>query len=246
VRHETFQAQGPLRLVVRIPSGDVTVETAETAEATVTVEPLNSAAEKVLDDVTIQLAGDRLLVEHGSGVRLGLILRSPSFRVVVRAPHGSALELGTVSADVRADGSFDSLDAKTVSGDLSIGDVAGDASVKSVSGEVKLRKVAGAVSANTVSGDVKVAEAARGANVKTVSGDQSVDSISEGAAQFQSVSGDIRVGIQRGTGVWFDVKSTSGKTVSELEPAEGPADGAPSVELRAKAVSGDIRIVRAD
>jgi DUF4097 and DUF4098 domain-containing protein YvlB len=246
VRHETFPVGGPLRVVVRIASGEVTVETAETSEATVTVEPLNGAAEKVLDDVTIELAGDRLVVDHGSGGRLGLIMRSPSFRVAVRAPHGSALEVGTVSAGVRADGSFDSLDAKTVSGDVSIADVARDASVKSVSGEVKLRKVAGAVSVNTVSGDVKVAEAAGGANVKTVSGDQSIDSITAGATQLQSVSGDIRVGIRQGSGVWFDVKSTSGKTVSELEPAEGPTGDGPSVELRAKAVSGDIRIVRAD
>ena len=245
MRHETFPVHGPLQLVVRIPSGDVTVETADTPEATVSLEPLNGAAEKALDDVTIEFSGDRLVVDHGSGVRLGLIMRSPSFRVAIRAPHDSALEVGTVSADVRADGSFASLDAKTVSGDLSIGDIARDASVKSVSGEVKLRKVAGTVSVNTVCGDVKVAEAARGANVKTVSGDQSIDSITEGAAQLQSVSGDIRVGIQQGSGVWFDVRSTSGKTVSELEPAEGPAADCPSVELRAKAVSGDIRIVRA-
>jgi DUF4097 and DUF4098 domain-containing protein YvlB len=78
-----------------------------------------------------------------------------------------------------------------------------------------------------------------------VSGDQSIDSITEGQVQLQSVSGDIRVGIRRGSGVWFDLRSTSGKTVNELEPADGPADDGPSVELRAKAVSGDIRVVRA-
>src|SRR5439155_15485021 len=107
------------------------------------------------------------------------------------------------------------------------------------------RRVAGHVSVNSVSGDVKIAEAARGANTKTVSGDQSIDSVTEGQVQLQSVSGDIRVGIQRGSGVWFDLKSASGKTVSELEPADGLAGDGPSIELRAKAVSGDIRIVRA-
>jgi DUF4097 and DUF4098 domain-containing protein YvlB len=92
---------------------------------------------------------------------------------------------------------------------------------------------------------VKVAEATQGVSAKTVSGDQAIECVREGQAELQSVSGDIRVGIQRGSGVWFDVKSTSGKTVSELEPADGPAGEGPSVELRAKAVSGDIRIVRA-
>jgi hypothetical protein len=245
VRHETFPSEGPLQLVVRIPSGSVSVETAETAEATVTVEALNGPAEKALADVTVELAGDRLVVEHGSGLRMGLALRQPSFRVTVAAPHGSSLDVGTVSADVRGDGRFGRLDAKTVSGDLTLGDVDGDAAVKTVSGDVKLRRVGGRVAANTVSGDLRVAEASHGVDLKTVSGDQSVESIAEGEARLQSVSGDIRVGIQAGSGVWFDVSSTSGKTISELEPVDGPVDGAPSVELRAKAVSGDIRIVRA-
>jgi Putative adhesin len=245
VRSETFPVEGPLRILVRITSGSVAVETADTSDATVTVEPLNSAAEKVLADLTVALEGDRLVVEHGSGIRVGLIMRSPSFRVSIRAPHDSSLDVRTVSAEVRADGRFGSLEAKTVSGAFSGGDVAEDATIKTVSGEVKLGKVAGRVSVNTVSGEVGIAEAARGATAKTVSGSQAIDSVTEGQVQLQSVSGDIRVGIQRGSGVWFDLKSASGKTVSELEPVDGPASDGPTVELRAKAVSGDIRIVRA-
>jgi hypothetical protein len=245
MRRETFPVQGPLQLVVRVPSGGIAVETAETSEATVTVEPLNDAAQKAIDGLVLELSGDRLVVDLGGGPRFGLFLRTPSFRVAISAPHESSLDLSTVSADLRAEGRFGGLEAKTVSGDLSVGDVSEDATVKSVSGDVKLRRVAGRVTVNTVSGDVKVSEAARGVNAKTVSGDQSIESVTEGSAQLQSVSGDIRVGIRPGSGVWFDLKSTSGKTVSELEPADGPATSGPSVELRAKAVSGDIRIVRA-
>jgi hypothetical protein len=245
VRHEVFPVQGPLRVVVRIPIGAVAVETAETAEATVDVEPLNGAAEKALGDLVVELRGDRLVVEREAGPRLGLLGRAPSFRVAVVAPHDSSVELGTVSADVRADGRFASVDAKTVSGDVAAGDVSADVAVKTVSGDVKLRRIGGHVSVNTVSGDVEVAEAARGVSAKTVSGDQAIDSVTEGQANLQSVSGDIKVGIRQGSGVWFDLKSASGKTVCELEPAEGPAGDGPTVELRAKAVSGDIRVVRA-
>jgi putative adhesin len=245
MKHETFPVSGPVAAVVRVPAGSVEVDAVETTELDVTVEPLNDAARRAMDDVSLEFSGDRLLVDVGGGPRLGLFLRTPSFRVTVRAPHESRLDVATVSADLRADGRFGRLDAKTVSGDLSAGDVADDATVKTVSGDVKLGKVGGRVSANSVSGDLKVAEAARGVSAKTVSGDQSIDSITAGEAQLQSVSGDIRVGIQRGSGVWLDVRSASGKTVSELEPTEGPPADGPSVELRAKAVSGDIRIVRA-
>ena len=245
MRHETFTVDGPVGAVVRIQSGVIEVETAETSDASVTVEALNGPAEKALADVTIEFDGRRLVIEHGAGIRLGLIVRSPSFRVALRVPTESALDVGTVSADVRAEGRFRSLDEKTVSGDVSVGDVAENAAVKTVSGDVKLRSVEGRVVVNTVSGDVKVAEATRGVEAKTVSGDQSIDSITEGQVQLQSVSGDIRVGIQRGSGVWFDVRSASGKTINELDPAGGPPSEGPNVELRAKAVSGDIRIVRA-
>jgi hypothetical protein len=245
VRRESFTASGPVELVVRVPSGSVEIESADTSEVEVTVEPLNDAARKAIDDVALEFSGNRLLVDAGGGPRLGLFLRTPSFRVSVRAPHESRLELASVSADVRADGRFGFVEAKTVSGDLSVGDVLEDAEVKTVSGDVKLRHVAGHVAVNTVSGDVKIAEAVRGVDAKTVSGDQSIDSVTEGQTQLQSVSGDIRVGIQQGSGVWFDLRSASGKTVSELEPADGPAGDGPSIELRAKAVSGDIRIVRA-
>jgi DUF4097 and DUF4098 domain-containing protein YvlB len=246
MRHETFPVTGPVDAVVRIQSGSVAVEAAETADATATVEPLNGPAEKALADVTAELVGNRLTVEHSTGIRLGLLgVRSPSFRVTLRVPTGSSLDVGTVSADVRSEGSLRSLEAKTVSGDVNVGDVAGDAAVKTVSGDVKLGTVAGKVAVNTVSGDVKVVEASRGVEAKTVSGDQAIDSITEGEAQLHSVSGDIRVGIRRGSGVWFDVRSTSGKTINELDPTDGPPAEGPNVELRAKAVSGDIRIVRA-
>jgi DUF4097 and DUF4098 domain-containing protein YvlB len=245
MRRETFPVAGPLEVAVHFTKGDVAVTTAETSEATVTVEALNGRAEKALEDVTIELHGDRLVVEYGTGVRFGIVVRDPSFRVRVTVPHDSRLDVGTVSADVRADGRYASADVKTVSADVVIEDVAGDAKLKSVSGNVQLGRAGGRVAANTVSGDVELGEAASGADVKTVSGNQSIDSLTEGQARLNSVSGDIRVGIRRGSGVWFDVKSASGKTVSELEPADGPVADAPSVELHAKAVSGDIRIVRA-
>jgi DUF4097 and DUF4098 domain-containing protein YvlB len=245
MRHETFPVTRPIDAVVRIQSGSVEVEAGETQEAAVTVEALNGPAEKALGDVTIGFDGTRLVVEHGTGIRLGVIVRSPSFRVRLRIPSDSSLDVGTVSADVRGEGRLRSLDAKTVSGDLNVADVAEDATVKTVSGDVQLRNVAGKVVVNTVSGDVKVAEATRGVEAKTVSGDQSIDSITEGQVQLQSVSGDIRVGIQRGSAVWFDVRSTSGKTVNELDPTDGPPSEGPNIELRAKAVSSDIRIARA-
>jgi hypothetical protein len=66
--------------------------------------------------------------------------------------------------------------------------------------------------------------------------------------KVHSASGDIEVGIAKGSRLWVDAQSLSGETSSELElgtgePVEG--DEGPLVELRAQTMSGDISVRRA-
>ena len=68
----------------------------------------------------------------------------------------------------------------------------------------------------------------------------------------KTVSGDVRVGVGRGTRVWIDATSVSGDLGSELglddrEPDTDEPDpgGGPVVPLHVKTVSGDVSIVRA-
>jgi len=85
-------------------------------------------------------------------------------------------------------------------------------------------------------------------SVATVSGDQEIRAVEAGEVKLQSVSGDVRVGIRPGRRLWIDATAVSGSMTSEL-PMEGAAEGAtggdPEIELRARTVSGDVRIVRA-
>jgi len=68
----------------------------------------------------------------------------------------------------------------------------------------------------------------------------------------KTVSGDVRVGVGRGTRVWIDATSVSGDLGSELGLDDGEPDtdepdpgGGPVVPLHVKTVSGDVSIVRA-
>ena len=82
--------------------------------------------------------------------------------------------------------------------------------------------------------------------MQTASGDQEVGSVSEGQITLQSASGDIEVGVKKGSKLFIDARSMSGETSSDLEVGEAPPEGeGPLVELRATAMSGDIRIRRA-
>jgi hypothetical protein len=65
--------------------------------------------------------------------------------------------------------------------------------------------------------------------------------------ELKSASGDIRVGIRRGSRVWLDVRSLSGDADSELDVGDAPVDEeGPLVELTAMSMSGDIRVGRAE
>jgi DUF4097 and DUF4098 domain-containing protein YvlB len=73
--------------------------------------------------------------------------------------------------------------------------------------------------------------------------------VSGGDVRVQTVSGDVRIGIARGTRTWIDAASVSGRLESELgleerEP-EGEESASAVVPLHVKTVSGDVSIVRA-
>jgi DUF4097 and DUF4098 domain-containing protein YvlB len=268
VRRETFQTAGPLRLDLRLPSGEIEVESIDGDEAIVELD-----ATRDTDDVREVIENARIeLRPRGEGHELLVDVQRKRFRFFdfgrgdmvlrVHAPHGTNVELSTASADVRGRGRFGELEADLASGDLEFADVAGRATVKSASGDVTIDAIGGDASVHTASGDVRIGriggnavlrsasgdvsvdEAAASITVQTASGDQRVSSIESGRVTLQSASGDQLVGVRRGTRVRIDAKTMSGETSSELEPGDEAAAEGAAVELRATAMSGDIRIVR--
>jgi DUF4097 and DUF4098 domain-containing protein YvlB len=135
---------------------------------------------------------------------------------------------------------------KSSSGDVSVREAGGDAVIATASGDVDLGRVGGEAQVRSASGDVLISEAGTAVTVQTASGDQQVDCATEGSVVLQSASGDMSVGIRRGSRLWVDARSVSGETSSELDVSDAPVDDdGPLVEVRATAMSGDIRILRA-
>ena len=258
---QRFDTPNPILVDARIPAGDVDLETGDTAETEVTVEPRNDSARERLDQVVVTLEGDRLRIEvPDNRFSFG---RSPEYGVIVRCPTGSRVRLKTASADLTARGTVGGVDVKAASGDVRVEDVdgdlrveaassdiraasvSGDASVRSVSGDIELGRALGPVNAQSVSGDVRLREAHGRTHVQTVSGDLKVDRLAAGSLELSAVSGDVDLAIAPGAAVWLDVRSLSGDMSSDLAAGDEPREGEAVIEIRGKTVSGDVSVRRA-
>jgi DUF4097 and DUF4098 domain-containing protein YvlB len=262
MRRETFDTPGPLQLNVRVPSGDVDLETIEGAETVVEI----SASPEIEDAARIELRPKRdgheltVAIEKKSGFRSS----RGEVRVRISSPPGADVDVSTASADIEARGDYGAAKVNTASGDIRFEHIGADAQVNSASGDVNVDQVDGALTVNTASGDVEIRRIQGDAKVRAASGDISIDeadsalkvqtasgeieveSVREGEVTLQTASGDIEVGIKQGSKLWIDARSMSGETSSELELGDAPSDGdGPLVEVRATAMSGDIKVKRA-
>lgn len=259
------------RLKVRNPAGEVRIETAEVAETTVELVPLNGSdsTRLAIEQARVEARGDEVFVElQGRSWTISIgdwgVGRSPKVGVRIVCPYGSDLDCDTAAADVDATGRLGevrlrtaagdvalghvagSLQAKSASGDLHVDRVDGRAEVHTVSGDVDVRTAAGGLTVNSISGDVEVGAVDGDLSVTSVSGDQRVDAAGPGDVHLKAVSGDVAVDLRPGLRIRLDVNSVSGSITSGLEVGDAPpaADG-PEADLRVRTVSGDVRIGRA-
>ena len=250
-----FHTPETVDLEVKVPAGDIDIETIDGEETFVTVE----GDEKLVELTEVRQDGRRVLVELKGKKPFGITISigdfsfaqgaASSLRVRARVPHGSRGELSTASADMKLRGRVGALDVKSASGDLSLyGEVEREAVVKTVSGDVRLERIGGELRVQTVSGDVEAGAVGGSVTSKSVSGDVRVESVREGSVNAQSVSGDIEIGIAPGTNLDVDAGSVSGDLSSEVplgsDPSYEGGDG-PTVVVRGKTVSGDFRVFRA-
>lgn len=262
---KTFEVHAPPEIEIRLAAGEIEVDAS--LEGSVEVELIagDESSRRLVEDALVELHGSRLAVhvpQRRGG--FGLSLGRQGITCRVRCPRGSRLAVRAKSADVSVSGRLDALDVTTTSGDVEAEAVDGGLNVRSASGDVHVRSVRGRTSVQTASGDVEVETMLGAANVatasgdvsigeayddvvvSTVSGDQEHEAVMRGNVSTHSVSGDIRIGVRRGSKAHLDCNTVSGDTTSELELSpEPPADGGPLLDVRAKTVSGDIRITRA-
>jgi DUF4097 and DUF4098 domain-containing protein YvlB len=267
-----FETPGSVELQIRLPAGHVVLNTTDEPQTHVELVPKGRRGAEAIEQIKVEAqerpGGHVISIERRDRIRWGPISidwGEGDVEVRVACPHGSDLEFNAASADLSASGRFGKVAAKTASGDLRFGTIGGklsiktasgdvsvqtveaDANVVTVSGDVDIEGIEADLTARTVSGDVALGRVRAPLTLSTTSGDVAVKVVERGDVRIQSVSGDTRIGVAHGTGVWLDASSLSGDLKSELADVQDvPADAEGEiVPLRVKSVSGDVSFVRA-
>lgn len=261
--HWDFPATGPIDVLVEVSAGSVRIAAEQTETVTVDVRSTASRQHsgELADEVQVDFADGRLeIVEPPQ--RHSWLRFTGGLDVSVTLPAGSRCWVTTASADVNISGELGSLAAKTASGKVVADAITGTAEVSTVSGRIRVNEAAGQVSAksasgavelgqvgsgldvNTVSGKVEIGKADADATIRTASGRVKIGSLSRGRAEIATVSGEIKVHIAKGAGVYLDVSSLTGRVTSELEPPE--SSGQVDLRVQCRSISGGVKIGRAE
>jgi DUF4097 and DUF4098 domain-containing protein YvlB len=237
MRFETFSTPEPPSLRINLPSGAIRIETSESDQTHVEIDGPNE------DEARIEYRRGEVVIEIERRKSFGL---SRDHQLFISAPLGTRVDSESASADVEGRGRFGDVAANSASGDVFFENVDGRVEVNTASGDVRVDFVGGDLRVNSASGDIRVGEADHDARIRTASGDVEIRSAAQGKIDIQSASGEIAVGVRRGSKVYIDASSMSGDTTSELELSDTPSDSeGPSVDFRARTMSGDITVRRA-
>jgi Putative adhesin len=246
-------------------TGSVAVSGEATGVLAVEVVPSkpNANVDHVLEQVKVTFENGRLTVR---GPKLsGLLQRMRGLDLTIRAPAGSGCQARTASADVALVGQLGDVIVRTASGDITSTAATGPATMETASGDVFVDRAASDMRIETVSGDVQVGDARGHLNLhavsgdltiggvsgqvgaRTISGDIALRDISGGQATLATTSGDVKVTVTPGIGVYLELASMSGHVHSDLDEQDTSGGDSPdtSLELRCRSISGDIRIFRA-
>ena len=230
------------RLVVRGASDNISLERADTGDK-ITVAVLRhgfgwnaDAAGAALGrlDVKMTQSGDTLSGEvQRAGGLPGFIGRAPYVDLRISLPDGVALDVQTVSGDIRAAGLRADGSLSTTSGDIDLTDSSGALQVSSTSGDVQMSGTFAGPQVQTVSGGIRLDGASGLLRARSISGNIALRDLHDAQLDLESTSGDIAVNGTLANGRESTISNISGDVQVRLSRA---AD----LQLAVSTVSGNL------
>lgn len=232
IDHATVEQRGDEIVVLLPKSKSGLFRRGYAVRATIRV-PLTSSASIQSGSADIEMTGELGDVQATSGS--GDVRVEHAADAIVRAGSGD-ISIETVTGSCRT---------KSGSADVTLGTIGGDGDVVSGSGDVVIAAVGGKLAVKSGSGDVEVKSGGNSVDAMAGSGDLMLRRMEQGRVKAKTGSGDIAIGVAKGTATFLDVVTMSGDVRSDLDGAEAPSDGDRTLEIRVMSGSGDVVLQRA-
>lgn len=253
-REARFVARGAVSARVRLASGRLSVRTHDGVDVVVRLTSRARRPEERLEASTIEFdeSTGRLEVSgperHGGGglgwksLALGA---SSDVDADLLVPSGSSVVASSASGNADLVGRYEKVEFSTASGNLEV-DSAERIKHQSASGRVRARRVSQSLDVKTASGDVDADEVIGRVKIVSVSGDVALTTVGAADVSATVVSGTVEVFVAEGLVVTVEAGSTSGELSSEIPfDGRGTDSAGEHVQVRARTVSGDVRLRRA-
>jgi len=229
------------RLSVSNISGEIVVNAGSGDDVSIEAIKRTRGSRSELEDVRI-IVDERpgrveVRTEHDRGSDRGRRGDGVSVDYTITVPQGAAVDVHSVSGNVKVTGVRGSLRAESVSGDVAATDTPRVEVAKSVSGNVTLSGVStdGDLAAGSVSGDVTAKSVkVHSLDLNSVSGNISVGDVTCERLYAKSVSGDVDYSGSIARGGSYDINVHSGTVRLTLANPAG-------FVLNANTFSGSIR-----
>lgn len=264
---QTFPLSGPINLNARIGQGTLTVTAADDlAEATVTLTPRGKGSD-ILDRVVVGMNGRTLEVltprEGGLADFLGSWKRDrDGVDAQITVPTGTAVKLMTFTAPITVVGRIGGADIATGTGTIIVDQVDGDLRLRLGAADSRVERVTGSAVVRSGSGDAVFGEVHGDLQAGFGSGDLAAEIVhgssrlragsgnlrlgaAHGDVDFTCGSGQMSIGLPAGVAARLDVRTGSGRVRSELPIEDDRTGTGPSITVRARTGSGDVRLFRA-
>lgn len=256
-----FTTPEPITVRVEAGAGAVRLSATKRTDTTVEVRPDNEACDadvRAAEHVRVDFRDGRLTVATPKRARH----RRGAVQIDIALPSGSRLYATLGSADLRAEGEYSDVrlavaggdvDVDTVTGKLKAAGTSGSITAQTVDGYATIAASSGPVRVETLEGELRFKAASASLSVdtlrgtvksRTASGSVIVEAGVRGVVDAHTSSGEVAIGVPKGTAVRFDIVTGSGAVTNRLQPAQGPQGDDETLVLHVRSSSGDVHIHR--
>ena len=268
IEERSFPLRGDGFVLVKNVTGKILVQGWEKEEVKMVVTKSigtlwEERAQEDLDEIEIEVSAqeDRLdIVTHyplsSWWSQITSLSAVPRVDYQLWLPLGAAVQLESVTGDIRVEERHSKVQAKMTTGDIELLDIWGDIEVYSTSGDIYIERSRGTIMGSSTTGDIKIFEA-RGAvsSLHTTTGDiwvelEDIDTTASGMS-FSATTGDIDLFLPGDVGAKIDAHATTGKISSDFKIAvQGTIGkrelqgtiGEGGITINLKVITGDISL----